>query len=269
METYNQNIQIDVIIPYCEYYTPRFMLDRAIKSIEEQQIVTNIILIEDKTPGNIASARNEGLKKSSTRFVAFMDADDIWKPNKLTRQLSEMRKTDSGICVQAPHWITDKDTFIQSLLFGPLEHITSSILIDTKNLDIQFRPELLRFEDHMFMIEAALQSEICFCEDLIVAEKHDGGLSAEGTPELMYTSKMIMADIIDQYPGASKYSDRLRHSANYGHGRHYQLQGNLIPAVKYILYSLNYKVSFKSIAALILSPYYLITKSIISRYGEK
>lgn len=37
--------------------------------------------------------RNEGIKKSSGKFIAFCDDDDIWFPNKIELQLNAMKKT--------------------------------------------------------------------------------------------------------------------------------------------------------------------------------
>jgi len=41
--------------------------------------------------------RNYATKKSSGDFIAFIDADDLWMPEKLQRQTSFMQKHDLGV----------------------------------------------------------------------------------------------------------------------------------------------------------------------------
>ena len=41
-------------------------------------------------PQNISSLRNLGINKATGRFIAFLDDDDLWLPDKLDIQLSEM-----------------------------------------------------------------------------------------------------------------------------------------------------------------------------------
>lgn len=44
----------------------------------------------------VAQARNKGIKMAKGRYIAFLDSDDIWLPEKLCHQLAFMQKNQYG-----------------------------------------------------------------------------------------------------------------------------------------------------------------------------
>mgnify|MGYP006274760961 CR=1 FL=1 len=50
-------------------------------------------LVHSKTPG-AGPTRNVGIEEAQGRFIAFLDADDTWKPSKLKTQIERMRFYD-------------------------------------------------------------------------------------------------------------------------------------------------------------------------------
>lgn len=51
-------------------------------------------LLRTPTNSGAAVARNMGIEKASGRFIAFLDSDDLYKPEKLNRQIAFMQKND-------------------------------------------------------------------------------------------------------------------------------------------------------------------------------
>lgn len=53
---------------------------------------TNIVIIDKKHEG-VSATRNMGLKLATGNYIAFLDADDEWHPEKTTKQLSVFKNT--------------------------------------------------------------------------------------------------------------------------------------------------------------------------------
>jgi len=48
-----------------------------------------------KANGGASSARNMGVELATQSYIAFLDADDLWRPQKLERQIHALEETDS------------------------------------------------------------------------------------------------------------------------------------------------------------------------------
>ena len=54
--------------------------------------------VKQATNKGVAAARNLGIEKSQGRFLAFLDSDDIWLPEKLEKQLAFMNRKNA-VCL--------------------------------------------------------------------------------------------------------------------------------------------------------------------------
>lgn len=57
---------------------------------------SRIRLIRQPENGGAAKARNRGLREARGRYIAYLDADDLWEPQKLERELGFMREKDAA-----------------------------------------------------------------------------------------------------------------------------------------------------------------------------
>ena len=65
------------------------------------------ILQNTKNEG-AAISRNKAIKAASGRFMAFLDADDLWKPEKLEIQLQKMKDEDLAACFSSYEYVDKK-----------------------------------------------------------------------------------------------------------------------------------------------------------------
>src|SRR4030095_3800149 len=69
-----------------------------------------LLRVVTKANGGVASARNAGIRSSAGEFVAFIDADDLWHPTKIAKQMRVLLAGgDDMALVYAPFRLIDAD----------------------------------------------------------------------------------------------------------------------------------------------------------------
>ena len=85
---------VSVVIPTCERPD---LVRRAIGCVQAQTVPVELIVIDDGDRSGPSAARNRGIEQASCAWVAFLDDDDLWAPEKLALQLAALeRSRDSG-----------------------------------------------------------------------------------------------------------------------------------------------------------------------------
>ncbi|EUJ48379.1 glycosyltransferase family 2 protein [Listeria rocourtiae] len=83
---------------------------------ERDSRIQLILLTENRGSG---FARNEGLSRARGRFVAFLDSDDLWHPEKLEKQLAFMKAHNYGFTFTAYHVFEEQPTVFKRTVRVP------------------------------------------------------------------------------------------------------------------------------------------------------
>lgn len=65
-----------------------------------------VTILKNETNLGAAQSRNRGVRMAQGTYVAFLDADDIWVPDKLRKQLSLLEQTGFALCCTARELMT-------------------------------------------------------------------------------------------------------------------------------------------------------------------
>ena len=73
--------------------------DESLKKVEKYRCDDRIMVIPlEHNSGSPAKPRNVGVELASGRYIAFIDADDLWLKDKLQKQISLMQSEGARIC---------------------------------------------------------------------------------------------------------------------------------------------------------------------------
>ena len=246
---------VSVVVPYSPTYTPESMLEEARETVADQTVPTELIVIDDVDTGP-ADARNAGLDRAETRYVAFLDADDLWEPDKLDRQLDRMAETGAGLCVQGSP--TTLDDFVYDVFVGDLSAVTSSILVDTERVSVRFETGLDRGEDLLYVLEAATEAGVCCCPDLFSRRRHERSMMATEMAADTYLghAKRFGYLVSQRVPAAQPYLPIYYTQLYTDMGRAYHEDGDYERAVTYFSRAVRISPHPVSVLALLRSAFY-------------
>ncbi len=144
--------------------------------IVEEMILNNqtnrIIKLINKPNSGVSSARNIGIKESSGEYIAFLDSDDAWHPQKLELILEVFK--DNPIKFLG-HGYTLESNFSQKFQLKKLVKVsfqklllknfavTPSIVIQ-KDLCEYFDENMSHTEDHELWLRIALKTDVYYVD---------------------------------------------------------------------------------------------------------
>lgn len=171
---------------------------KVIKQFSSKRIKT----IALKKNGGAAKARNRGVKESKGKFICFIDADDLWQPEKLEKQLAFIKKTGAefafagyvfadasgrpnGKVVHVPDTISYKQALKNTTIW------TSTVMFDMSKLskaDVEM-PDVRRGQDTAtwWKVLKKIDKAYGLNEVLAIYRRSDGSLSSNKVTALKRT----------------------------------------------------------------------------------
>ena len=117
-------------------------INNSIKDIKEK-----VLLLKSDKHNGVAKTRNIGIEQSTNKYIAFLDADDKWKEDKLEKQINFMKKNKYNFTYTQYTYLKDKKekkvkSFTESLNYNQaLKNtyiLTSTVMIDTTQIPKEY-----------------------------------------------------------------------------------------------------------------------------------
>ena len=119
---------------------------------------SRIRLIKLEKNSGPAIARNHAIKEAKGRYIAFLDSDDLWHPDKLFKQISFMHLNDVALSYSGYFRIEEKNEKVIDQIHVPVrvdynELLKQNIIgcltaiYDTHHIGKIYMPDILRRQD--------------------------------------------------------------------------------------------------------------------------
>ncbi|WP_334078977.1 glycosyltransferase family 2 protein [Microbulbifer sp. M83] len=157
------------------------------------------VLITDENLGG-AGARNLGLEAARSRYVAFIDGDDLWHPEKLMIQLTAVKNQAAQLVYTAVQKIdssgspfgvvqgVQQEVDYKALLANPLI-ACSSVLLDYDAIGRPLMPDIRKRQDFAFWLKLLRKGAVArgIDEPLTYYRVRPGSLSSNKISAALHT----------------------------------------------------------------------------------
>lgn len=142
-----------------------------------------IKLIEQKENHGAAIARNIAIHNGTGRYIAYLDSDDIWKPEKLEKQIRFMQKCNCAFSCTS-YEVIDYSGKSLNKTIHMLNHVdynkfltnnllqTVGIMVDVNKIDKKYleMPNIRRRQDAATWLKVLKAGYICYGIQEVLAE---------------------------------------------------------------------------------------------------
>lgn len=233
---------------------------------------SRIVLENFRNNGIIAASRNRGIAFARGRYVAFLDSDDLWFPEKLACCITRLEGGCDLVCHGLRWFGSGRE---QDKFYGPVHRATFAALLDRGNCiatsatvvrkdlvvsvgGVSEDPKIVTAEDyHLWLKLARVGAKIDFIDQVLGGYR----LHSANTGTAIRQAKAVKHVVEDFFPKEQSRSlrDRIRVRfrygiIDYGTGRSMQANDQFFAAWSYFLRSLvRHPFYFKTYIALALN----------------
>ena len=157
----------------------------------------NFLYVPHQKNKNGAAARNTGIGASKGEYIAFLDDDDWFEPEKLSKQLAKMDDDNTRACLcgfrrlygdESVNGIPDNRDLSYRILLGDVDSCAGSGLIVEKQLALDingFQEEFLRRQDVEFLYRVSKRTVVSVANDILLnVLMHSGNLKKNHSKDI-------------------------------------------------------------------------------------
>lgn len=175
--------------------------DKTVKKIREIEDPRIKVIVLEKNSG-AAIARNTALQEADGEYFAFLDSDDLWKKDKLAKQISFMKDNHYDFTSTAYEHVSEDGEKLGVVVpaskkldyNGILKYCpgNSTVIYNAKNLGVFFIPDIKRRNDFVMWLQVIKKSHYHYGlpEVLTYYQVREGSLSSKKTDLVKYQWKV-------------------------------------------------------------------------------
>ena len=181
-----------------------------IRSFNEPRIK----LLQNEKNSGAAISRNYALREAKGKWIAFLDSDDTWIPEKLEKQIKYMEEnnyaftfTDYRICLNGqwmPYINTGPNVVNRRRMYDYCYFSTITVMYDREKIGLIQIADLRKNNDYAMWLQAIEKSDAYrLPECLSYYIKHDGSVSSGSKAKLIKWHYKLFRDGLGKNPMVS------------------------------------------------------------------